>query len=76
MSKNIPPRVITTYLKKCHLSLTAVKVVDLSITEMGVMEVTNEGLKLVEYNPEFSLEEIQNATEAKLIISEDIREMV
>ena len=62
-------------LKKCRLPLTAVKVVDLIITEMGVMEVTDKGLKLVEYNPEFSIEEIQNATEAKLIIPEDIREM-
>jgi acetate CoA/acetoacetate CoA-transferase beta subunit len=63
-------------LKKCRLPLTAVKVVDLIITEMGVMEVTDKGLKLVEYNPIYSLEEIQNATEAQLIIPENIKEMV
>jgi acetate CoA/acetoacetate CoA-transferase beta subunit len=62
-------------LNKCRLPLTAVKVVDLIITEMGVMEVTDKGLKLVEYNPEFTLEEIQNATEAKLIIPEDIKQI-
>ena len=63
-------------LKKCRLPLTAVKVIDLIITEMGVMELTDKGLKLVEYNPEFTLEEIQNATEAKLIIiPEDIKRM-
>jgi len=47
-------------------------VVNFIITEMGVMEVTDKGLKLVEYNPEFTIEEIQNATEAKLIIPETI----
>ena len=62
-------------LKKCRLPLTAVKVVDLIITEMGVMEVTKEGLKLIEYNPEFTLEQIQSATEANLIIPENIRKM-
>jgi acetate CoA/acetoacetate CoA-transferase beta subunit len=60
--------------KKCRLPLTAVKCVDEIITEMGVIEVTPEGLKLVEYNPEFTVEQIQAATEAPLIIPEDIRQ--
>jgi len=63
-------------LNKCRLPLTAVNVVNLIITEMGVIEVTKEGLKLVEYNPEFAIEEIVNATEAKLIIPENIKKMV
>jgi acetate CoA/acetoacetate CoA-transferase beta subunit len=63
-------------LNKCRLPLTAVKVVNLIITEMGVMEVTDKGLKLLEYNPEFTVEEIQNATEAQLIIPIDIKKMV
>lgn len=62
-------------LKKCRLPFTAVKCIDLIITEMGVMEVTGQGLKLVEYNPEFTLEQIQEATEAELIIPEDIKKM-
>ena len=36
------------------------------ITEMGVMEVTPDGLVLTEYNLEFTVEEICDATEAKL----------
>lgn len=57
-------------LKKCRLPLTAVNVVDMIVTEMGVMLVTPDGLKLVAYNPEFTLEEIQAATEAVLDMSE------
>lgn len=63
-------------LKKCLLPLTAVEAVDLIVTEMGVMEVTPEGLVLTEYNPEFTLEEIQAATEATLIISPDLKPMI
>ena len=59
-------------LKECTLPLTAKEEVDLIITEMGVMEITEEGIVLIELHPEFSLEDIQNATEAKLIVSKDL----
>lgn len=62
-------------LKKCSLPLTAVKQVDMIVTEMGVMEVTDEGIVLKEINPEFTVEEVQEATEAKLIIADDLKEM-
>ncbi|HSQ89836.1 3-oxoacid CoA-transferase subunit B [Romboutsia sp.] len=60
-------------LKECNLPLTAKEQVDLIITEMGVIEVTKEGLLLKEINSEFSIEEVQNATQARLIISEDLK---
>ena len=53
-------------LKKCNLPLTAPCSAQLIVTEMGVIEVTKEGLKLVELNPEFAFEQVQAATEAKL----------
>ena len=56
-------------LKKCNLPYTAVRCVHKIITEMGVMVASPEGLVLTEYNPEFTLEEIQAATDANLIIS-------
>jgi acetate CoA/acetoacetate CoA-transferase beta subunit len=62
-------------LKNCTLPLTAKGKVHLIITEMGVMEVTKEGLVLREYNPEYSFEEIINATQAELIIPENIMAM-
>jgi len=60
-------------LAECTLPYTALGVVDMIITEMGVMEITPEGIKLIEINPAYSVEEIQAATEAELIISEDLR---
>lgn len=63
-------------LKECTLPLTAKGQVNMIVTEMGVMEVTPEGIVLTEYNPEFTVEEIQAATEAKLIISPDLKPMI
>ncbi|MEY8518368.1 3-oxoacid CoA-transferase subunit B [Lachnospiraceae bacterium 29-84] len=62
-------------LKKCRLPYTAVNCVDKIITEMAVIEVTENGLLLTEYNPEFSIEQIQAATEAELTISPDLKPM-
>ncbi|MCD7860366.1 MAG: 3-oxoacid CoA-transferase subunit B [Oscillospiraceae bacterium] len=63
-------------LKKCKLPYTAVKCITKIITEMGVMEVTDKGLLLTEYNPKFTVEQIQAATEATLIISPDLKSMI
>lgn len=62
-------------LKECNLPLTAAGQVSMIVTEMGVMEVTDEGLVLTEINPEFTVEEVQEATGAKLIIADDLVEM-
>ncbi len=62
-------------LKNCRLPYTAVNCVNLIITEMGVMEVTDKGLVLKEINPEFTVEQVQEATEATLIISPDLKPM-
>ena len=62
-------------LKKCKLPYTAVKCITKIIPEMGVMLVTPEGLLLTEYNPEFTVEQIQEATEATLIISPELKPM-
>lgn len=62
-------------LKNCNLPLTAVGAVNLIVTEMGVIEVTNKGLVLNEIAPETTVEEIKAATEAELIILEDLKVM-
>lgn len=62
-------------LKKCTLPLTAVKEVDMIVTDMGVIEVTPEGLLLTELAPETTVEEVINATEAELKISENLKVM-
>ena len=63
-------------LKKCTLPLTASGQVNMIITEMGVMEITPEGIVLTEIHPEFTLEDVQAATEATLIISPNLKSMV
>jgi len=63
-------------LKKCCLPFTAVNCVNLIITEMGVMKVTPQGLVLLEYNPEYTIAQIQAVTEAKLNISANLIEML
>ncbi|SHI37918.1 CoA transferase subunit B [Lutispora thermophila] len=62
-------------LKKCTLPLTASGEVDLIVTEMGVIERTDKGLVLTEIAPETTVEEVLAATEADLIISENLKVM-
>ena len=62
-------------LKECRLPYTALNVVDKIITEMGVMEVTEKGLKLTELHPDYSLDEIRKATGCDLIVAEDLKVM-
>lgn len=56
-------------LPKCTLPLTGVGVIDMVITDLGVMEVTPNGLKLLELAPGVTVEEIQSKTSAKLDVS-------
>ena len=62
-------------LKKCTLPLTAAGQVDLIVTDMGVMEVTDQGLVLKEIAPETTLEEVIAATGAELLVAEDLQVM-
>ena len=62
-------------LKQCTLPLTGVKVVDTIVTEMAYIKVTPQGLLLEEIAPGLSAEDVQRATQARLIISPKLREM-
>ncbi len=59
-------------LKQCTLPLTAAKEVDLIVTELAVIEVRNEGLVLLETAPGVTAEDVQAATDAKLLISNNL----
>lgn len=63
-------------LKRCTLPLTAVGQVNLIVTEMGVIEVTKDGLVLKELAPDITVEEVINATEADLIVSEHLKNIL
>lgn len=62
-------------LKKCTLPLTGVNCVKKVVTELAVLEVTDNGFKLLERAPGISVEDIIKATEAELIIDGEIPEM-
>lgn len=70
-SKKGAPKII----KKCTLPLTGVGVVDIIVTDLGLMEFTEEGLVLKELAPGVSVEEIQSKTEVRLIIPEHVAVM-
>jgi len=60
-------------LKQCTLPLTAKEQVNIIVTEMALMRVTDKGLVLEELGPEATVEEVIAATEANLIISPDLK---
>jgi 3-oxoacid CoA-transferase subunit B len=62
-------------LKKCTLPLTGVKVVDTIVTEMAYIRVTPAGLVLEEMAPGLTADQVQAATEARLILSPDLKVM-
>jgi len=53
-------------LPKCTLPLTGVGVVDLIITDLGVLEVTDKGLRVVETAPTVTVDEIKKRTAASI----------
>ena len=62
-------------LKTCTLPLTGVKVVDTIVTEMAYIRVTPQGLLLEEMAPGLTVEDVQRATEPKLIVSPTLKTM-
>lgn len=71
-SKDGKPKI----LKKCTLPLTAVNEVDYIVTEMGFMELTEQGIVLRELAPGVTVDDIQAKTEATLIIPDKIGSMI
>ena len=62
-------------LKKCSLPITGVNCIKKVVTNLAVLEITSRGFKLLERAPGVSVAEIKKATEADLIIDEEVLEM-
>ena len=60
--------------EECNLPLTAAGEVDLIVTELAVMEITDKGLVLKEIAKEVDLDEVIEKTEAELIISDNLKQ--
>lgn len=62
-------------VKQCSLPLTGVAVVDLIVTELGVIQVTPQGLVLREIAPGVTPDDVQKATEPLLRRAPDLKTM-
>lgn len=69
------PKGESKLLPSCMLPLTGIGCVKKIVTELAVLEITNEGFKLIERAPGVSVEEIITKTAGKLIIEGSIPEM-
>ncbi len=63
-------------LKKCTLPLTGVGCVKKIVSDLGVFDVTPEGFRLLEHAPGVSVDEIKAKTEGRLVVADDVVEMV
>lgn len=62
-------------LKQCTLPITGVGCVKKVVTNLAVMDITEDGFKLLERAPGISVQQIQQATEGRLIVEGEIPEM-
>jgi len=62
-------------LKKCTLPLTGTSCIDRVVTDLGVIDITNEGFLLREYAPGLTPQDVVAATEAPLRVAPDVCEI-
>ena len=62
-------------LRQCALPLTGVRCVNRIITDYCVLDVTPQGLRLIELAPGITAAQVQELTEPKLIVAADVREI-
>ena len=70
-TKEGEPRIVSN----CTFPLTARRCVSLVVTDLAVIEVTGEGLVLMEIAPDWTVPEVQALTEAKLVPATDLKEI-
>src|SRR6201985_680221 len=70
------PKGESKLLSACTLPLTGVKCVKKVVTELAVMDITPEGFLLIETAPGVSVEEVKANTSGRLLVSEEVKEMV
>src|SRR3954470_9118365 len=69
------PKGESKLLPECSLPLTGIRCVRKIVTEIAVLEVTEDGFHLLEKAPGISVDEIRSKTAGKLIIEGEIPEM-
>ena len=62
-------------VNECSIPLTGIKCLNTIITDIAVIDVTEDGLTLLEHAPGFTAADVQSLTEPTLYISPDLREI-
>jgi 3-oxoacid CoA-transferase subunit B len=60
-------------VSECSLPLTGIRCVDRIITDLAVIDVTDDGLLLTELAPDVTLEQVIAATDAPLLVAPELR---
>jgi 3-oxoacid CoA-transferase subunit B len=69
------PKGESKLLPQCTLPLTGVKCIKKVVSDLAVLDITEDGFKLIERAPGVSVEEIKQKTAGRLIVKEEIPEM-
>lgn len=70
------PKGESKLLSACTLPITGLKCVKKIVSDLGVFDVTPEGFRCIEYAPGTTIEEIKAKTAGRLVIADDVKEMV
>jgi 3-oxoacid CoA-transferase subunit B len=70
------PKGESKLLSACTLPITGLKCVKKVVSDLGVFDVTPEGFRCIEYAPGTTIEEIKAKTAGRLVIADDVKEMV
>jgi 3-oxoacid CoA-transferase subunit B len=70
------PKGESKLLPQCTLPLTGVKCIRKIVTDLAVIDITEDGFKLIERAPGVSADEIRSKTVGTLIVDGDIPEMI
>ena len=70
------PKGESKLLPACTLPLTGIRCVRKVVTDLGVFDITEKGFRCIEYAPGVSIDEIKAKTAGRLVIADDVREMV
>jgi 3-oxoacid CoA-transferase subunit B len=70
------PKGESKLLPKCTLPLTGVHCIKKVVTDLGVFDITPDGFKCLEYAPGVTIDEIKAKTLGRLVIADDVKEMV
>jgi 3-oxoacid CoA-transferase subunit B len=70
------PKGESKLLPACTLPLTGIKCVKKVVTDLGVFDITPDGFRCIEHAKGVSIDEIKAKTAGRLVIADNVKEMV